>query len=906
MSLDHLVAPDDVKHITEQFVALRETLAERARAGECSLTIGRELSRATDLWLLALWEQTADKDLRELCALYALGGYGRRELCFGSDIDLVIEVQDDAVCADPAMYAGVERLMAWSRDARVKLSHAVRTPAQAREAFELDARTAISLIDARPLEPTRTLAWQSVDADEAIAFLRRDDQGTSFTHELIEAHRERLRRHGQTVYLLEPDLKNGEGGLRDLNCIHWAARVRWQFSPLDGPRPELDWNEEHHALYHDGLRCLLSLRNLLHLTRGRKHDRLNFIDQETLALHLATLYPEDYPADPVAATEKLMRDHYRRARAISRASERFLRRWEAVDREVDRDVGTCFRYLDGQLALRADCDVLDDAQILEALDQASREDILLDPALELYIDAHVQNWGEAQRADATLNTRFCALLTDQHTSERTSQRLLELGILTRLVPEFEPIVCHVQHDVYHVYTTDVHSLKCLEMARQLLGPPTDPLAQRWPAFDEIAHAIDDAPVFLLAALFHDIGKNRGGQHAQKGAAMMTAIGARLGLDRRRTDQLAFLVREHLTLSHTARRRDVSDKRVIRDIASRLRTVEALNQLTALTFCDMSTVGPDVMSDWNATLLNDLYRRLRAALEHGVESMWKDRQERVDEQRDALHYAWLDASNAALPGDPANNDAKIVSRVDEFVRDIPSDHVIATAPDALLRQFHVYDRGSAVGGSAFLCTPILEHGVTEVIVSTDDVPGTLAKIAGVLSSAGLNILTANIVTTSSGRTLDIFLVHQANTSAALLPSASLTALTSPRRIAQLDDRLKKVLDDQLDVEELLQRRIREARLAPRPTPSVETSVTIHQDLSDAFTVLEIKAPDQIGLLYKITRTLWKSGINTHVSKIDSLGTQVIDTFYLEDVTGGKLTPEKADLLIDALYGVLKAD
>lgn len=920
MTLQKLVTPEAVKHINDSFISLRNKLAKIALQDHDSIQFAHTLTFATDEWLLDLWEEAIDPHLFESCTLFALGGYGRRELCFYSDLDLVIEVPDDSIINDPALSLAVERFMAWTRDARVKLSHAVRTTQQALQAFEEDPRTAISLIDARPLDTERTCGWQCVDAQMALNFLRGNDHGETFLNELTAAHHERRKRHGQTVYLLEPDLKNGDGGLRDLNNIHWAARVRHQFDVLTELRPELDWNEEHQAIYIRGLRWLLGLRTLLHITHNRKHDRLNFADQEALAKHLSQLYPDNYPPGPIAATETLMRNHYRYARAVSRTSQQFLRHWNIPDNTTSQLLGSCFESVNQQLALQPrftdqhsqDHITLEDSQILEALAVASREDIPLDPALELYIDSHVQNWSESQRENPALNTQFLELLTDPKVTEKTSQYLLELGILTKLVPEFEPIVCHVQHDIYHVYTTDVHSLKCLEMARSLIkhaqSSPTNtskntPPPHKWPAFEEIAAQIQDVPVFLLAALFHDIGKNRGGRHSQKGAALVIPIAQRLGLQRRRADQLAFLVREHLTLSLTARRRDISDRRVIRDLAQRLRTVETLNLLTALTLCDVSTVGPDLMSDWNASLLIDLYRRLKDALEHGVESMWIDQLDQVDDLRDDLLNAWQNAlANDELPPEQ-QDDAKIAARIDEFIRDAPGDHLLASSPDALLRQFIAYDHGVHLQGTAVLTTPLPEDGVTEIILSTQDVPGTLAKIAGTISSAGLNIVTANIVTTSSGRTLDIFLVHLAHSIAGPHRSEP-TALTKPDRIQKLEENLRLVLDGKLDVEQLLERKIRENRLPPRPTPSVDTSVTIHQNLSDAFTVLEVMAPDQIGLLYTITHTLWQNGINTHVSKIDSVGNQVVDTFYIEDIKGGKISPEKAATIITALHQILQ--
>lgn len=888
--------------LNDVYLKARASIIATIDEGEDSLKVAQNLSEATDPWILGLWKECAPTAVHRRSTLYALGGYGRKELTVGSDIDLLIEVADEEALAHPELHHSLERMMSWSREARIKLSHAVRTPAQGREAFREDYRSAVALLDARYLQGQPKPKWQSVDSAAAIAYLRGDDEGEGFVARLVTDLKARIHRHGQTVYLLEPDVKNGQGGLRDLNAIHWAALVRWNLRPLDELRPEVGWDADYQTLYRRGLRWILTLRNLLHLSHGRKHERLNFPDQEEIARRLFAEAPEGLPDDPKSATERMMRHHYHIARDVSTTTERFLRRWIHRQSTDAREIGSRFRLARGQLGLLPNGRTLRMGadQVLEALELASQTanqgETYLAPELEMAIADAVRHWGEPERQDLAMNLRHRDLLTNPNTSPATSQRLLELGVLTRLIPEFEPIVCHVQHDVYHVYTTDIHSLKCLELARELVTSEEGETHRRWPVFAGIARQIEDQDVLLLAALYHDIGKNRGGDHSRKGAEMMLAIGPRQGLEPRQTEELAFLVREHLSLSRTARRRDITDPRIIRDLANRLGTVETLNQLTVLTFCDMSTVGPNVMSDWNANLLTELYRRVRTALEHGLEESWKSSQEQADRQRDWLLHWWEDAhSRGELPFGEGPGDVR--NRINTFIRDLPRGHLVETPPEALLRQFHVFDKGRVEEATALLCTPTPERGMTELIVSTHDVPGALAKIAGVISSLDLDILTATIVTTSSGRTVDIF--HIAQSAPSLLGPTDPQALTDPRRIKRLTERLHAVLDGELDVTELLEQRRRQARLTPRPTPSVDTLVAAHQDLSDNFTVVEVRAPDQLGLLYQITRTLWQQNVSTHFSKIDSLGTQVIDTFYVEDITGGKLTPDKTAALLDAL-------
>lgn len=961
--------PQPVRELIESFSAARRALTEGVFSGTDSLQLAQDLSALTDEFILSLWEASAPDFARDHCALLAIGSYGRGELAVHSDIDLMVEVGEEALLERPEFHQAMERFITWCRDAKLQLGHAVRTPEQTRREFKLDPRTPISLIDARllPGQPKARgdISWEPARAEAALKFLRDQDEGLGFVHTLMRGYRERSKRNGKTIYLLEPDIKSGEGGLRDLNCIHWAARVRWGFSPGEERNEEVGWSAEFRQDYRRCLGWILALRNMLHLTHGRKNDRLAFPDQENIAAVLLKrsrrdagewalaadpLDPDDTPtSDRAGRAERLMRLHYRQARKISMMAQRFLRRWHLQEGNSELPVGELFGLSAGQLGFHSryfqrsaqpDASLKDPPntpelmpdgparqltpdEVFDALEYAAEHQALLGPVLELQLTESVEKWGPAQRQDRALCRRLFELLTDPHTSPRTSRRLLENGILTRLIPEFEPLVCHVQHDVYHVYTTDIHSLKCLEKARKLVAGTEDLEAERWGLFRRIGAEIQRTEVFLLAALFHDIGKNRGGDHSRRGAEMMEDVGRRLGLSSGDINRLAFLVREHLTLSDTARRRDLSDPRVIRELAGRLRTVEALNELCALTFCDMATVGPNVMTDWNAALIAELYQRLRQAIESGLESLWRDHETLVEAQRETLLKMALSAGADPQKNDPAQHGARryvnpagqgragieaesagrLRSQLDAFVRDVPADHFATADPEALLRQFQTYRRATKSSGTEVSFMALPERGVTELIICTRDVPGTLAKIAGVISASGLNIMAAQIVTTASGRTLDIFQVSQGAPLALLMPQRELQAPADPKRLEQLAQTLVETLQSGESVELLLKRRLAQARLEPRPTPPVRTLVDARQDISDAFTVFEVRAADRVGLLYEIARALWEHGVSTHVSKIDSLGNEIIDTFYVESAAGGKLDEAQLARVANALYRTL---
>jgi [protein-PII] uridylyltransferase len=872
----HLEPTTESSQATQAYLETRQRLIALMRSHpvepEHGLLLAFELCDATDAWITELWAAASGGEVE--ATLLALGGYGRRELCFSSDVDLVLEV-DPSVLGTGALLEAVERFVAWCREPRVKVAHAVRTQAQTHASFSEDFRTAVSYLDVRALsgEPSK---WQF----EAAKFLRADELGVGFVRDLFAGYKHRHERYGQTIYRLEPDLKNGPGGMRDLHVIRWAAMVCFETDILS--EDTLGFGEEQRDAYVAGQAWLLRLRLFMHAVHCRKHDRLNFADQETIAR--MTLGAGDGVMALHDATESLMRDHYRVAKNNLRMAERLLRLWGASG--VPESHQSLGGFWVGGGLIGSDAEI-DAAQVLEILAYASSHpELYLEASLESKMEDAIETMAIG---DTAFSTRLREVLSDIEAAPVTIGRVLDLGLLVRLLPEFEPLICHVHHDVYHVYTTDVHSIRCLEAGRSLLSDGSDSLVRRFPYLAEIVDGLNEQDVFLIACLLHDIGKNRGGDHSRKGAAMMADIGPRLGFDDEQTALLVFMVREHLSLSRIARRRDLGDIRIIRDVASMVRTTSALRALTLLTFCDMATVGDDVLNDWNASLLFSLYQRVKTLLDHGAESLWHEVEAIVAARKLDLASSCEDERGAGA----------LNSAIDGFLRDLPVGHIIDTPVDGLIRQFEVYRLIGRSDAPVIEIAPDEGLGTTEVIVAAKDVPGALADITGTLSACGLNILSAQIVTTGSGRTLDIFRVARSGGASHVMSQSSQAALVDPRRIAQVKEKLEKVLTGQIRVQDLLTRRINEQRLPDRPLPSVETQVRAVEDASEHFTVIEIRAPDRIGLLYEIASVLQRHGVNIHLSKVDSVGSQVIDTFYVEKSKGGALDEELLSKVLNDL-------
>ncbi len=861
----HPLDPPTIQTLLELRARLKDTFTRDPLQSCASLT------QATDRWLVETLLQHVPEDLTSGLLVFALGSYGRAELCLHSDLDVLIEVHDTQLLDDARFEPAIAALMDAARTHRLKLRHAVRTPAQHLVQLEEDWRTPVAMLDARVLfdgggHTTRSLAVQS-----ALEHLRGETQGRAFVDKLIQAHLDRRRRQSQGVYLLEPDLKSGFGALRDLHTIHWAAQVRFGQHIQELDRPE--WSQEQRLDYQSSRSWLLMLRMHLHGLNTRAQDRLRFSEQ----IHIASrLYP-----DLTHPSEALMREHYRHTRTCLQLLDRALRQWGSSHwSEATLHSTAVLPGHDHNAPLTP-------MLAMELLCHASEHELLLGPLLEQQLARASRQWTDSDTMHMNVQRRFLAALTRLDLDPLTSTRLLELGILERLLPEFAPLVCHVQHDTYHVYTTDVHTLKCLERARSLLHQPErDEACARWPAFPQLARHITQPRLFLLAALLHDIGKNRGGDHSNKGADLVPEIARRFDLEEKEKEALEKLVRHHLLLSNTSRRRDITDPRVLSDVLELLDDNEALiTLLTCLTFCDMSTVSETSMNDWRASLLLQLHHNLLNALKT---------------QRDTTAHALLLQARIR-----DSLERQELSSYDAFLEDLPDSsslgHLSSATHTALFYAYRAHTKTPEHTHVAIQERKSTSQVTYQVIVATRDIPGALTKIAGTLSAQGVNILSAEILSTRSGKILDLFDVEVTRqTPRADAPAPSM----SPRRQERLTTHLIAALDEGADVGELLALRQAQHSITHQ-MPEVPIKVMAYQDVSDDYTVIEVHAPDRRGLLHDIAQVMHAQDVEIRRSKLDLLGNQAIDTFYVESMFSGKLSDEATRTLIKTLDEVMRA-
>ena len=884
---------------------LREPVEEARRAQDQALhqgTGGRaaceRLSRTYDELIIELWQAALAEEGDPPLALVATGGWGRQEVCPYSDIDFILLTPDSRPDSRPDSPAGAarrvaERLLYPLWDARIQVGHAVRTPVDAAHLAGDDLSTATALLDARHVVGDPALS------DALHRATRRSiapgGNSNDFVGQLVDERARRRDKFGDTLYLLEPNLKHGIGALRDVSTALWAAKARWSVRTASALVPMGQLTSRQARVLEQGLDFLLMLRSLLQLSAGRATDQLTFEIQEAVAPHLypdAKLPEGDIRPAVTPAVEALMQRFYLHARDVVRVSDRVVEmaRVPARRKPRIRHIDSVFLTFNGKLAIR-------DPQIFRErpAEMLRLFRVALDHDVPIYghtkeLIAEILAAGEVRLAGDPVAARyFLDALVDVRDRGQPSllEQMHQIGLLSAVMPEFAPCTCRVQHDLYHVYTVDQHQLLAVAMLKRLARGE---LRETYPtASAAVARVAQPVPLYL-GTLLHDVGKPLGKGHAEKGARLARTIGERLGLAAGDVEITEFLVRQHLTMAHLSQRRDLSDPEVISRFAGRVGDEQRLTQLYLCTMCDTAMTAPGNLSAWKNQLLEELYRLSRLSLRGGAEAEELDPAEQSIAVREHImkllrkHAPDLlqaeEATGQAPTGVAPAGAAPAGATIDDFVAGLDERLLSSASPRQLARLVRLAWQQRRSGAPAEIAVsyyPLKGH--SELAVVTGDVHGLLAGIAGTLAANRIDVLGAVIgsldVPQAGARpqALDVFFVRDLYGKA--IPAED-------GRWQRLRDDLGVVLRGGGVGEaaaNLLAQRHKPSGLGPRVTPGVPTQVSIHNDASSDATVVEVFTRDRVGVLHAITRTLADMGLDIHLSKVATEGERVADIFYV---------------------------
>ncbi len=846
------------------------------RRGDLGVLTARSHARALDGLLNALYcasdaaSQTLGQNPRGRLALVAVGGYGRSTLGLHSDVDVVFLCDDSS---DPFVGALAEGLLYPLWDLGVDIGHAVRSVEETVRLAREDIRTTTTLIDFRRIAGSGSIlddlersAREQVLEPHLVEFLDALEQDTANRH----------RRFGGSLYLLEPDVKQGRGGLRDLDVAEWAARARW------GARNEQDYVRTGALLARevreldDAREMLWRTRNLLHLRAGRQQDRLTFGDQEDLAHELG------FVDGVTLGVEQFMQAYYRHARIVALTAERML------DRARPRRQGRAatFRKLADGIFLADDVISLEEPNRLEsdpalafrfyrqALRHQKRPDHSVRDAIAR--TAPDKRWRlRLQDSEEATQLFLSELLNVDSAPFRTGSTIAELhevGLVTAMIPEFDPLVGRVNHDLFHVYTADIHAVKALEHLQALTRGESrvSSLAARL-----AAEAPRRLPVFL-AVLLHSLGRVRGKDQEAQGARLAESVALRLGFSAIDAQHIGWLVREQKSLYRWATQRDIHDPQSLAEVVRMVGTSERLRDLFLCTIGVVSTANPKGISSWKARALEDLYLATLAELESG--------QTPIQTETRALEVK-LQAV-VGFAGDAGQEELQA------FIDQMPDRYFLANPVDVVRRHARIArDRDPDL--VTVRVGPGPSDDVEEVVVVSSDRSGFLADLTAVFAAHDLSVLSAQIYTRqrpAGNEVFDVFWVKIGENT------------PMPARLAEeLREDIARRITNRVSAEDLIARGSTPPPWAVRPGPQVPTHISVDNNASAKYTIVDVFTRDRKGLLHEIARTLHELDLSIAVSKVNTEGQSVADVFYVADQDGKKLRdPERLKSLQRVLY------
>jgi [protein-PII] uridylyltransferase len=844
--------------------ALAHGRDEALRRLEARPTNGREMVQANaflmDQLLRVLYDATIEylyppgnRSAAEQVVLLAVGGYGRGEMAPHSDVDIAFITPYKPTSWTEQV---IESMLYSLWDLGLKVGHSSRSIDEMIRMSKADLTIRTAMLEARYVWGDRSVYV------EARTRFNNDvvkDSARTFVAEKLAEREQRHKRMGDSRYVVEPNVKEGKGGLRDLHTLYWIGKYVNRVDSVAGLVEAGLLTPIELRRFQKAENFLWAVRCHLHTLTRREEDRLTF-DMQIEVAHRMKFTGRTGRS----SVERFMHYYFLTAKMVGDLTAVFLAhlddQWAQKGRRFlpnffRRPAGLDGFVLErGRIALPSDDFFQSDpVRLLQLFALADKHELEIHPSAMIAARRDAALIDNSVRTNPRANAFFMEVLTSRHDPEKVLRWMNEANVFGRFVPDFGRVVAQMQFDMYHHYTVDEHTIRAVGL---LSSVERGALAEDHPLSSNLMSRLVSRRVLYVAVLLHDIAKGRGGDHSVLGAEVAEKLCPRLGMSAAETEMVAWLVRRHLLMSDTAFKRDLSDYKTIMDFTDIVQSAERLRLLLMLTVVDIRAVGPGVWNSWKRQLLTDLYVSAEEVLRLGHKS--NGRRERVE------------AKQAALRDQLGVPDAEFA----ELAMRLPESYWIAEADDILLHNArHILAAKEAPLSIAAEVYP--ERGATLVTIYASDHPGLFYRVAGAIHLAGGSIIDARIHTTRDGMAIDNLLVQD--------PLGR--PFDSPDQLA----RIKRAIEDALANKQKLQPKL-EARPLARPRAEafdIAANIIIDNKASNRFTVLEIHARDKPALLFNLAYTLFQSKVTVHSAHVSTYGERAVDTFYITDLLGGKI-------------------
>ncbi|MBF0609843.1 MAG: [protein-PII] uridylyltransferase [Magnetococcales bacterium] len=801
-------------------------------------------------------------------SLIATGGYGRGELAPYSDIDLLFLLPEGI---HPGVGMQVEKMLYFLWDLGLEVGHAVRNLEECIDEAKKDVEIRTSLLESRFLAGDRRLfyTYRSTLFDQV---LLQDPAG--FQRAKLIEQRKRHERFGNSLFYLEPNIKENPGGQRDIHTFFWISKYRYRVGLVKELIPRGVITPEEYRTFTRCREFFWRVRNALHYQAGRKEDRLTFHLQLAIAEEFGY---RDRPG--IRGVEQFMRRYYQVARQVNNLSQIFLLKYEEDHQAAGPGYSVplledVFLLVGDKVAVGSSQDFRDKpVRMMRLFEVAQRHVKSIHPEAMRWVSQNLNLVNNDFRRNPEVNEIFLQMLNGKVAVAWVLRKMNMCGLLGRYIPEFGRIIGQTQHDLFHVYTVDEHTILAVEALRHIKrGDFTEEL----PISTKLMNSLRNPVKLYLAVMLHDIAKGRKGQHEIKGAVIARQVCQRLGLNRQDVEMVSWLVEYHLVFSRTAFRRDLSDPQTVTQFARMVGDVKKLELLLLLTVADIRAVGPGVWNQWKAVSLRRLFRMAAEVLNKGLFEA---------EQLNLIAQQQKEAVQAIFQG--TGQEGQVMAYLNRFY----PDYFLGYEPETLAEHYFVLSPHMQESlAVVFLSSSASES--TDMIIHLPDHPGIIALISGALAAEGANILAANINTTKDGMALDIFTIQDSQ-------GQPIEARDKRQSIIAT---LKSILTGKKYPDRLLAEQ-NDPSWRKREHFQVATTVDVDNKYSDMCTILEVSALDRRGLLYTITRELVRQGIQIRSAKIATYGEKAVDVFYIRDQFGLKIYGERLQKVTNGLIGAI---